>query len=61
MYLSRAVEHLCGQGDVIDEALLASLSPLGRDHINLTGDYVWSSDQQLKAGEYRALREAGDR
>ena len=60
VYLSRAVEHLRGQGEVIDETLLASLSPLGRDHINLTGDYVWSSEQQLKAGEYRTLREPAD-
>jgi len=61
VYLSRAVEHLRGQGEVIDETLLASLSPLGRDHINLMGDYVWSSEQRLKAGEYRALREPVDR
>jgi len=60
VYLSRAIEHLRGQGEVIDEALLSSLSPLGRNHINLTGDYVWSSEP-LKAGEYRALREPADR
>jgi len=30
------------RGMISDEALIAKLSPLGWDHINLTGDYVWS-------------------
>lgn len=60
VYLSRAIEHLRDRGEAIDETLLASLSPLGRDHINLTGDYVWSSGPSLKAGEYRALRDPAD-
>jgi hypothetical protein len=31
-------------GDVPDH-LLAHLSPLGWEHVNLTGDYVWGSQQ----------------
>ena len=56
VYLSRAVEHLRNQGEEMDEALLGSLSPLGRDHIALTGDYVWPAEPPMAAGEFRALR-----
>ncbi len=28
-------------GKDIDEKLLSHLSPLGWEHINLTGDYIW--------------------
>ena len=40
-YLNRAVAALRETEDVPDH-LLAHLSPLGWEHINLTGDYVWS-------------------
>jgi transposase-like protein len=41
-YLGRAIAELRRRGDQIDDALVAQLSPLGWDRINLTGDYVWS-------------------
>jgi TnpA family transposase len=41
-YLGRAVRELRRRGGRIDDALVAQLSPLGWDRINLTGDYVWS-------------------
>ena len=41
-YLGRAVRELRRGGGRIDDALVAQLSPLGWDRINLTGDYVWS-------------------
>ena len=34
----------------------AHLSPLGWEHINLTGDYVWSSNLALDADGYMPLR-----
>ena len=40
VYLERAVEQLRQNGETIDETLLGYLSPLGWDHVNLTGDYV---------------------
>lgn len=40
-YISQAVETLRNRGEIIDEALLNHLSPLGWEHINLTGDYIW--------------------
>jgi Tn3 transposase DDE domain len=43
-YLSRAVADIRQKGVIIDEQQLRRLSPLGWDHINRTGDYVWSED-----------------
>jgi hypothetical protein len=40
----------------IDEALIPQLSPLGWDHINLTGDYVWSDAVVLDADGCVPLR-----
>ncbi|CZF80988.1 Tn3 family transposase [Grimontia marina] len=37
----RAVEILRKKGEKIDDSLLRHLSPLGWEHINLTGDYIW--------------------
>jgi TnpA family transposase len=39
-YLERAVATLC-QTENVPQHLLAHLSPLGWEHINLTGDYIW--------------------
>jgi len=44
-YLERAVATLRKTEDVPDR-LLAHLSPLGWEHVNLTGDYVWVMDQR---------------
>ena len=48
-YLERAVAALRKVEDVPDH-LLAHLSPLGWEHVNLTGDYIWQSGQ--KVSEY---------
>ncbi len=39
-HLEAAVERARGEIDVPDE-YLRYLSPLGWEHINLTGDYIW--------------------
>ena len=39
-----------GQG--VDDALLQYLSPLGWEHINLTGDYLWRSSAKVGAGKH---------
>lgn len=36
--------------------LITHLSPLGWEHINLSGDYVWRTNLKLGQGKYRALR-----
>ena len=55
VYLERAVRALRRQDQKLDEALCKHLSPLGWEHINLTGDYVWK-DRQSGPGKYRPLR-----
>src|SRR5208283_3687790 len=45
-------------GKLIPEALLAHLSPLKWEHINLTGDYRWSRDGGLRNRKLRPLRTA---
>ena len=47
VYLNRALDVLRRQGETISDALLAHLSPVGWQHINLTGDYLWDADAGL--------------
>ena len=56
VYIEKSVEHLKKQGEQINEELLQHLSPLGWEHIHLTGDYVWYNQINLKKGEFRPLR-----
>jgi hypothetical protein len=41
MYLERAFNALREHGIVFPDALLTHVSPIGLEHINLTGDYTW--------------------
>jgi hypothetical protein len=43
-------------GQPVDENLLQHVSPLGWEHINLTGDYVWRQDRRVERGKFRPLR-----
>ncbi|AZE48312.1 TnpA transposase [Pseudomonas chlororaphis] len=36
-----------------------ALSPLGWEHINLIGDYVWRQSRKLEDGKFRPLRQLG--
>jgi len=56
VYLERAANALRGHGQAVDEALFQYLSPLGWEHINLTGDYLWRSSAKIGAGKFRPLR-----
>ena len=60
VYLERAVNYLKSKGEIIDENLLQYLSPLGWEHIHLTGNYVWPEKDKLKEGEFRKLRNLND-
>lgn len=55
-YLDRAVGALKLRGVADHEEALRQLSPLGWDHINLTGDYVWSDSSTLDADGYLPLK-----
>lgn len=51
--MERAVDALKRKGVKINEQLLSHLSPLGWEHINLTGDYIWKSNRILASGKFR--------
>jgi TnpA family transposase len=55
-YLQRAVDHLRDQGQYLAPGDLAHLSPLGWEHINLTGDYHWETSPTLGPDQFRPLR-----
>lgn len=54
-YLERAIAALRTTTEVPDR-LLAHLSPLGWEHINLTGDYVWTAEMSEYSDGLRPLR-----
>ena len=56
VHIEKAVEHLKQQGMDIPEEYLQHLSPLGWEHINLTGDYVWNLKQATSFDKLRPLR-----
>ncbi|BDI20609.1 hypothetical protein ANSO36C_64110 (plasmid) [Nostoc cf. commune SO-36] len=56
VYLEKAVDYLQKQGMDIPEEYLQHLSPLGWEHINLTGDYVWNLKQATSFDQLRPLR-----
>lgn len=56
VYLERATSALQNSGHNIDLALLPHVSPLGWEHINLTGDYIWRQNRLVEQGEFRPLR-----
>ncbi len=60
-YLERAVAMLW-QTENMPEHLLAHLSPLGWEHVNLTGDYIWATAREMSEniGGLKPLRAVPD-
>ena len=56
VYLERAIQGLAAHEHPVDATLLPHLSPLGWEHITLTGDYVWRQSKQDERGKFRPLR-----
>jgi len=56
VYLERATIALREHGKIGEDSLLQYLSPLGWEHINLTGDYLWRSNAKIGNGKFRSLR-----
>jgi hypothetical protein len=54
--LQRAIDHLRDQGQHPEPGDLAHLSPLGWEHINLTGDYRWEISPSLGPDQFRPFR-----
>lgn len=56
VYLERTIQALRDSGKNVGDKLLQHLSPLGWEHINLTGDYIWRQSKQVEQGKFRPLR-----
>lgn len=56
VYISHAVDALRAKGVDIPEEHLQHISPLGWEHITLTGDYVWNLNQKTNFNNLRPLR-----
>lgn len=56
VYMERAVQVLRAGGEEIPNDLLAHLAPLCWQHINLTGDYIWTEPPRLDGDGFRPLR-----
>lgn len=56
VYMERATESLKNQGIEINPDWYQYLSPLGWEHINLTGDYIWQQSKSIQQGKFRPLR-----
>ena len=56
--VSRRALDVLRRGETIADALLAHLAPVGWQHINLTGDYLWDADAGLGPDGFRLLRSA---
>ncbi len=55
VYIERAIDASARNGQFLNAELLKYLSPLGWEHINLTGDYQWQG-KRLAQGRFRPLR-----
>jgi TnpA family transposase len=53
VYVNRVIESMRSQGVAIDPSLLSHVSPIGWEHINLTGDYVWRTIETKSADGFR--------
>jgi hypothetical protein len=58
VYLERAIGLLRQRGRIFSDELLEHLSPLGWEHINLTGDYVWHANRRVVKGSFPTVEGA---
>ena len=49
VYMERAVKSIVDRGDKFDSDWCRYLSPLGWEHIGLTGDYIWKRGNKKNA------------
>ena len=56
VYLTQAVDALRAEGHSLPDELLQHVSPLKWEHIGLTGDYSWRTQEVPEAGTFRPLR-----
>ena len=54
--MHEVLEHLRGDGRIIDPRDVARLSPLEHGHFNFLGTYSFSLAEEVKSGHLRPLR-----
>jgi hypothetical protein len=57
--LEHATHARDDSGKPVNPELQQCLSPLGWEHINLIGDYVWRQSRSLEDGKFRPFRQFG--
>jgi TnpA family transposase len=55
MYMGRILDAMREVGEDIAEHQLTSLSPLGWEHVNLTGDYLWEETPPIDETGFRPI------
>lgn len=55
-YIEEIVNRLRMNGEIIEEEHLKHVSPLGWEHIIITGDYIWTTLPETEVGALRPLR-----
>jgi len=55
VYMDQAIRHLRSRGEEVPNELLPFFPPLGWQHINLTGDYIWAEPTPLDSSGFRSL------
>lgn len=55
VYIEKAVNALRQSGEIISDELLKHISPLGWDHISLTGEYTWDIKRESLNKNFRPL------
>ena len=54
-YMQAAIEKLRKDGEIINDADIRRLSPLGYEHINIVGKYSFNLSEELAKGGLRTL------
>ena len=57
IYLQAALNQLRANGELVQDADVAKLSPLVHEHINMLGRYSFSMPEAVAKGELRPLRD----
>lgn len=60
IYLQAALNQLPANGELVQDADVAKLSPLLYEHINMLGRYSFSMPEAVAKGELRPLRDLMD-
>jgi hypothetical protein len=56
-YLGRALDSARRRGETVPDTLLTHLVPVGWQHMNLIGHYLWEADSLPVPAEFRRLRQ----